>query len=216
MMQAVHSFPDSIPHMAMASKEVAMRPKHRSMSHPPSLPCMHACTHTNRYGLGSIYFRQEKYELAEYHFARALHINDQSSVRCVILFSSPRRRGLVSSGGREGVSPAADRSSPLASLLVSTVRWCVCAIDTTGAAVLPGHGAARHGQVGRGPRHAPAGLPHGAAQPAGVYRQTEGVDRAKPGRHASPLHRWMDGWTDEGRKWEGREEWRVHNPCVAK
>lgn len=34
----------------------------------------------SRYGLGSIYFRQEKYELAEYHFARALNINDQSSV----------------------------------------------------------------------------------------------------------------------------------------
>ena len=34
-----------------------------------------------RYGLGSIYFRQEKYELDEYHFGRALHINDQSSVR---------------------------------------------------------------------------------------------------------------------------------------
>lgn len=32
------------------------------------------------YGLGTIYFRQEKYELAEYHFARALSINKTSSV----------------------------------------------------------------------------------------------------------------------------------------
>ena len=35
------------------------------------------------YGLGAIYFRQEKYDLAEYHFSRALSINPQSSVlRC--------------------------------------------------------------------------------------------------------------------------------------
>lgn len=40
---------------------------------------------SHRYGLGSIYFRQEKYELAEYHFARALAINDQSSVRGGVL-----------------------------------------------------------------------------------------------------------------------------------
>ena len=32
------------------------------------------------YGLGSIYYRQEKYELAEYHFRRALSINSSSSV----------------------------------------------------------------------------------------------------------------------------------------
>lgn len=33
-----------------------------------------------RYGLGTIYFRQEKYKLAEFHFRRALHINSRSSV----------------------------------------------------------------------------------------------------------------------------------------
>jgi hypothetical protein len=33
-----------------------------------------------RYGLGIIYYRQEKYALAEYHFTRALSINGQSSV----------------------------------------------------------------------------------------------------------------------------------------
>ncbi len=33
-----------------------------------------------RYGLGNIYFRQEKYELSAYHFKRALAINDRSSV----------------------------------------------------------------------------------------------------------------------------------------
>ncbi|GBG58701.1 hypothetical protein CBR_g102 [Chara braunii] len=32
------------------------------------------------YGLGTIYYRQEKYELAEYHFRRALAINHSSSV----------------------------------------------------------------------------------------------------------------------------------------
>ncbi|KAL3804396.1 hypothetical protein HJC23_011324 [Cyclotella cryptica] len=32
------------------------------------------------YGLGAIYFRQEKFDLAEYHFQRALEINQQSSV----------------------------------------------------------------------------------------------------------------------------------------
>ena len=32
------------------------------------------------YGLGAIYYRQEKFELAEYHFRRALSINAQSSV----------------------------------------------------------------------------------------------------------------------------------------
>ncbi|KAJ7557246.1 hypothetical protein O6H91_05G118700 [Diphasiastrum complanatum] len=32
------------------------------------------------YGIGTIYFRQEKYELAEYHFRRALSINSRSSV----------------------------------------------------------------------------------------------------------------------------------------
>lgn len=30
------------------------------------------------YGLGSIYHRQEKYDMAEYHFRRALKINSQS------------------------------------------------------------------------------------------------------------------------------------------
>ena len=32
------------------------------------------------YGLGSIYFRQEKHELAEFHFRRAISINPVSSV----------------------------------------------------------------------------------------------------------------------------------------
>ena len=38
-----------------------------------------------RYGLGSVFFRQEKYEMAEYHFRRALNINAVSSVlRCYL------------------------------------------------------------------------------------------------------------------------------------
>lgn len=32
------------------------------------------------YGLGSVYYRQEKYEAAEYHFRRALQVNGESSV----------------------------------------------------------------------------------------------------------------------------------------
>lgn len=40
--------------------------------HPQVLHC--------RYGLGGIYYRQEKYDLAAYHFHRALRINPESSV----------------------------------------------------------------------------------------------------------------------------------------
>mgnify|MGYP003322610708 CR=1 FL=1 len=32
------------------------------------------------YGLGSIYLRQEKYQLAEYHYRRALAINPQNPI----------------------------------------------------------------------------------------------------------------------------------------
>ena len=32
------------------------------------------------YGLGTVYYRQEKYELSEYHFRHALSINSRSSV----------------------------------------------------------------------------------------------------------------------------------------
>jgi anaphase-promoting complex subunit 3 len=40
------------------------------------------------YGLGSVYYRQEKYEMAEYHFRRALAINAVSSVlRCYLSMS---------------------------------------------------------------------------------------------------------------------------------
>jgi tetratricopeptide (TPR) repeat protein len=45
------------------------------------LAVLHNDRHYNAwYGLGSIYFRQEKYELAEYHFRTALSINPASSV----------------------------------------------------------------------------------------------------------------------------------------
>jgi tetratricopeptide (TPR) repeat protein len=44
-----------------------------------------------RYGLGTIYYRQEKYELAEYHFTRALSINRQSSVLHCYLGEATRR-----------------------------------------------------------------------------------------------------------------------------
>ena len=48
----------------------------------PSLPPFPAVTwhsHT-RYGLGMVYYRQEKYPLAEYHFRKALAINPHSSI----------------------------------------------------------------------------------------------------------------------------------------
>ena len=32
------------------------------------------------YGLGTIFFRQERFELSEYHFRRAIQINPSSSV----------------------------------------------------------------------------------------------------------------------------------------
>ena len=38
-----------------------------------------------RYGLGTIYFRQEKYDLSEYHFKRALSITPTSSKLCCYL-----------------------------------------------------------------------------------------------------------------------------------
>jgi anaphase-promoting complex subunit 3 len=33
-----------------------------------------------RYGLGMIYFKQEKYELADFHFRKALEMNRSSTV----------------------------------------------------------------------------------------------------------------------------------------
>jgi anaphase-promoting complex subunit 3 len=42
---------------------------------------LHNDRHYNAwYGLGSLYYRQERYDLAEYHFKRALSINPASSV----------------------------------------------------------------------------------------------------------------------------------------
>lgn len=39
----------------------------------------------SRFGMGHIYYRQEKYGMAEYHFRRALTINHRSSVlRCYL------------------------------------------------------------------------------------------------------------------------------------
>lgn len=38
------------------------------------------CVCVRRYGLGMIYYKQEKFNLAEIHFKKALSINPQSSV----------------------------------------------------------------------------------------------------------------------------------------
>ena len=53
------------------------------------LSLLHDDRHYNAwYGLGSIFYRQEKYEMAEYHFRRALNINAASSVlRCYLSMS---------------------------------------------------------------------------------------------------------------------------------
>lgn len=51
---------------------------------PQAVACFRMAIRTDRrhynawYGLGSIYHRQEKYDMAEYHFRRALRINPQS------------------------------------------------------------------------------------------------------------------------------------------
>jgi anaphase-promoting complex subunit 3 len=50
------------------------------------------------YGLGSVFFRQEKYEMAEYHFRRALAINSVSSVlRCYLCMSLHEQNDEVKS-----------------------------------------------------------------------------------------------------------------------
>lgn len=53
-------------------------PTHHTLAQPPS-PL------GPRFGMGHIYYRQEKYGMAEYHFRRALSINARSSVlRCYL------------------------------------------------------------------------------------------------------------------------------------
>ena len=42
--------------------------------------CVCVCVCVCRYGLGMIYYKQEKFNLAEIHFKKALSINPQSSV----------------------------------------------------------------------------------------------------------------------------------------
>ena len=45
----------------------------------------HLLSFVTRYGLGSIYYRQEKFRLAEYHYRRALAINQSSpALHCFV------------------------------------------------------------------------------------------------------------------------------------
>lgn len=68
----VHTFPVSFSCPPSAHSHL------HSLSHFSSLSCF-------RYGIGMIYYRQEKYELAEYYFSRALEINPSSAVlRCYL------------------------------------------------------------------------------------------------------------------------------------
>ena len=56
-----------------------------SFCHPGLLRDEFTIVLSCRYGVGQIYFRQEKYEMAEYHFRRSLLINQRSSVlRCYV------------------------------------------------------------------------------------------------------------------------------------
>lgn len=50
----------------------------RSFQTPWAVLCVCVCV--CRYGLGMIYYKQEKFNLAEIHFKKALSINPQSSV----------------------------------------------------------------------------------------------------------------------------------------
>lgn len=45
-----------------------------------------------RYGMGMVYYKQEKYKLAEIHFSRALSINRSNAVLCchIGIVSNPR------------------------------------------------------------------------------------------------------------------------------
>lgn len=47
------------------------------------------------YGLGAIYYRQEKYDLAEYHFKKAISINPQSSVLLCHLGMAQHANGMA-------------------------------------------------------------------------------------------------------------------------
>lgn len=83
-----------------------------------------------RYGLGTIYFRQEKYKLAEFHFRRALHINSRSSVlHCYLgmaLHTLKVRFLSFFSCISVGCSEAVSLSSRLGSYLVSSTFHLFC------------------------------------------------------------------------------------------
>lgn len=51
--------------------------------------------YTAWYGLGSIYFQQQKYDLAEYHYKKALSINSQSSVLHCHLGKAQHENGKI-------------------------------------------------------------------------------------------------------------------------
>jgi anaphase-promoting complex subunit 3 len=51
---------------------------------------------TCRYGIGQIYFRQEKFDMAINNFKHALQINPRSSVLCCYLGMAYHKQGLAS------------------------------------------------------------------------------------------------------------------------
>eukprot|EP00887_Chlorella_sp_A99_P004840 scaffold4.g4840.t1 len=67
------------------------------------------------FGMGHIYYRQEKYGMAEYHFRRALTINERSSVlRCYLGMALHKLRRGPEALEALGAAAAADPRNPLA------------------------------------------------------------------------------------------------------
>ena len=66
------------------------------------------------YGLGMIYYRQEKYDLAEYHFAKAIQINPASAILLCYLgiVQHAQNKSLMALGNMEKAS-ALDDTIPL-------------------------------------------------------------------------------------------------------
>jgi predicted Zn-dependent protease len=71
----------------------------------------------HRYGIGQVYFRQEKWELAEYHFRRARALHPGSSVLATCLGAALARAGPARAAEAEAAladAVAADPRNPLA------------------------------------------------------------------------------------------------------
>ena len=76
-----------------------------------------------RFGMGHIYYRQEKYGMAEYHFRRALGINPRSSVlRCYLGMALARLHRSADALEALSAAAEADPRNPLARFERAQVR----------------------------------------------------------------------------------------------